>query len=52
MPDMTKNSGFSKILLKLLGGGVLLVVLAIGFLGYLTPSMRINWETIATMCGF
>jgi hypothetical protein len=52
MLHIKKKSGYSKILLKLLGGGVLLVVLVIGFLGYLTPSMRINWETIATMCGF
>jgi hypothetical protein len=52
MPHVKQHSGFSKILLKILGGGVLLVVLVIGFLGYLTPSMRINWETIATMCGF
>ena len=49
---MTKNSGFSKLLLKLVGGGVLLAVLVIGFLGYLTPSMRINWETVAAMCEF
>jgi hypothetical protein len=52
MPHIQPHSGYSKILLKVLGGGVLLVVLVIGFLGYLTPSMRINWETIATMCGF
>lgn len=52
MTHIKKNSGFSNILLKWVGGGVLLVVLVIGFLGYLTPGMRINWETIATMCGF
>ena len=39
-------------LLKLLGAVALLGLLCIGFLGYLTPSMRIHWETIATMCGF
>jgi hypothetical protein len=33
-------------------GVLLMVVLAIGFLGYMTPGMRLNWETIATMCGF
>ncbi len=27
-------------------------VLAIGFLGYLMPGVRLNWETIAAMCGF
>jgi hypothetical protein len=52
MPHVKHYSGTSKLLLKLLGGGVLVVVMGIGFLGYLTPSMRINWETIATMCGF
>ena len=31
---------------------LLIIVLGIGFLGYLTPGMRVNWETIATMCGF
>jgi hypothetical protein len=31
----------------LLGG-----VLFVGFLPYLSPSMRLNWETIASMCGF
>ncbi|WP_159079027.1 hypothetical protein [Orrella marina] len=30
----------------------LLILLAFGFLGYLTPGMQLNWETIATMCGF
>lgn len=30
----------------------LLVVLAVGFLGYLTPGMRLNWDAIAAMCGF
>jgi hypothetical protein len=31
----------------LLGG-----VLFVGFLAYLSPAMRLNWETIASMCGF
>jgi quinol-cytochrome oxidoreductase complex cytochrome b subunit len=35
-----------------LGWSLLVVVMAIGFLGYLTPGMRMNWETIAAMCGF
>lgn len=35
------------------GLGVLLgAVLSVGFLAYLSPSMRLNWETIASMCGF
>jgi hypothetical protein len=52
MSHVKPDSGSSKLLLKLFGGGVLIIVLGIGFLGYLSPSMRINWETIATMCGF
>lgn len=31
---------------------IVLVVMGIGLLGYLNPSLRLNWETIATMCGF
>lgn len=30
----------------------LLLVLAIGFVGYFMPGVRLNWETIAAMCGF
>lgn len=30
----------------------LALVLAVGFLGYLMPGVRLNWETIAAMCGF
>jgi hypothetical protein len=33
--------------LAVLFAGVLLV----GFLAYLSPAMRLNWETIASMCG-
>lgn len=33
-------------------GGLLVVVLALGFWGYLSPGMRLNWETVASMCGF
>lgn len=39
-------------LLRLLAWGALLIVMALGFVGYLTPGMRLNWETIASMCGF
>ena len=31
---------------------IVLIVMAVGFLGYLNPSLRLNWETVATMCGF
>jgi len=27
-------------------------LLALGFLGYFSPSMRLNWDAIAAMCGF
>ena len=27
-------------------------LLAVGFMGYFLPSMRLNWEAIAAMCGF
>jgi len=27
-------------------------LLAIGFMGYFLPGMRLNWESIAAMCGF
>jgi hypothetical protein len=37
---------------RVLGWSLLGLVMAIGFLGYLTPGMRLNWETIAAMCGF
>ena len=31
---------------------VLCAVLGLGFLGYFSAGMRLNWETIASMCGF
>ena len=43
-----KPSWLVRTILSLL----LIIVLGIGFLGYLTPGMRVNWETIATMCVF
>jgi hypothetical protein len=52
MPDTQKSFFSFNWVLKLFGAAALLLVLGIGFLGYLTPGMRINWETIATMCGF
>jgi len=45
------NQGLPKWL-RITLGVALGVVLFVGFLGYLTPSMRINWEAIASMCGF
>jgi len=37
---------------RVAGWSLLVAVMAVGFLGYLTPGMRLNWETIAAMCGF
>jgi hypothetical protein len=28
------------------------LVLVVGFMGYLTPAMRVSWEAVASMCGF
>ena len=30
----------------------LVLALGIGFAGYFMPGLRLNWETIAAMCGF
>ncbi|MFW8565494.1 hypothetical protein [Orrella sp. 11846] len=37
---------------RVLGWVVLLAVLGLGLLGYVNPSLKMNWETLATMCGF
>jgi len=37
---------------RVVGALVLAVVLGLSFLGYLTPSMRIQWENFMSMCGF
>ena len=37
---------------RLLATLAIAVVLAGGFLAYLTPHMAINWEAIAALCGF
>jgi hypothetical protein len=33
-------------------GAMLVIVLVVGFIGYLTPAMRVSWEAVASMCGF
>ncbi|CAJ48522.1 hypothetical protein BAV0911A, partial [Bordetella avium 197N] len=38
--------------LRYLGGLALAAVLLLGFVGYLSPDMRLNWESVAAMCGF
>lgn len=30
----------------------LAAILSAGFAGYFMPGLRLNWETIAAMCGF
>jgi quinol-cytochrome oxidoreductase complex cytochrome b subunit len=37
---------------RVTGWFLFVALMAVGFLGYLTPGMRLNWETIAAMCGF
>lgn len=39
-------------LLWVAGGALLCVVLVVGLVGYTTPGMRLNWESIAALCGF
>ncbi len=53
-PDQATNTALPKTRLawRLAGWFLLVAVMAVGFLGYLTPGMRLNWETIAAMCGF
>lgn len=41
-----------RTLWRILGGAALAGVLALGFLGYTMPELRLNWETLAAMCGF
>jgi len=41
-----------RTLWRILGGTALAAVLALGFVGYTMPELRINWETLAAMCGF
>lgn len=42
----------AKLLVRVGLGTLLGCVLFAGFLAYLSPAMRLNWETIASMCGF
>lgn len=42
----------SSVCLKISLGVIFVVVLAVGFMGYLTPAMRVSWEAVASMCGF
>jgi len=37
---------------RILAGMALVAVLALGFVGYTMPELRVNWETLAAMCGF
>jgi hypothetical protein len=39
-------------MLRVLLGVFLSAVLLFGFLAYLSPAMRLNWDAIAAMCGF
>lgn len=37
---------------KIAGRLALVAVLALAFIGYLTPDMRIQWANLMTLCGF
>jgi hypothetical protein len=37
---------------RVAGWSALALALTIGFMGYFMPDVRLNWETIAAMCGF
>ncbi len=41
-----------RLLIWLLGGATLCVALVAGLIGYTTPGMRLNWDSIAALCGF
>ncbi len=49
--DQTMPLHFSKGW-RVTGWVLLALILTLGFLGYLMPSMRVNWQSIASMCGF
>jgi len=34
------------------GYAALAAVMALGFWGYFSPGMRLNWETLVALCGF
>gem|GEM_PF-1236334 len=53
-PDQATEAAKPKVHLawRMAGWSLFVAVMAVGFLGYLTPGMRLNWETIAAMCGF
>jgi hypothetical protein len=48
---MTESSGSMNWLGRAAGLLALLAVLAIGFVGYLHPDMRLDWAAIAQLCG-
>jgi len=37
---------------RIAGWGALAVVLALAFVGYLTPDMRVQWANFVALCGF
>lgn len=52
--ELTVETSHVKVSLvwRVMGWLLLIAVLAVGFIGYTMPGMRLNWETIAAMCGF
>lgn len=53
-PSPTESDAMPKLALgwRIAGFSALALVLAVGFAGYFMPGLRLNWETIAAMCGF
>lgn len=54
MSSPTESRAMPKLGLgwRIAAWSALVIVLALGFVGYLMPGLRLNWETIAAMCGF
>ena len=50
----TESAGMQKLSLgwRVAAWLAFAAVLAVGFAGYFMPGLRLNWETIAAMCGF
>ena len=53
-PSSTDSATMPKLGLgwRIAAWSALAIVLVVGFAGYFMPGLRLNWETIAAMCGF
>ncbi len=48
---MLPRSRKASLIVRVGLGALFCGVLIVGFLAYLSPAMRLNWEAIASMCG-